>query len=133
MQKEHPKERIMFRGALPKYFRYARENRNKETSAEVLLWSKLKNKQLEGLKFRRQHPLGAYILDFYCHSSQVSIEIDGGYHNLEEQKTYDAERTAFIQESGIRELRFSNEAVMKNIDAVLSMIREACISPCGES
>ncbi len=113
----------------------ARELRKNLTEAEELLWQLLRNRQLNNLKFRRQHPLKAgFILDFYCAESKLGIEIDGGYHNQKEQKEYDAERTKIIQEYGIRIIRFTNEQVLLNIEQVLNDIISAAAppSPNGE-
>ena len=84
-----PGEMPMFFGTYSRNFEYARENRMKSTPAEEQLWTELKNKKLKGLKFRRQHPVGIFILDFYCHSAKLAIELDGGYHLSVEQKEYD--------------------------------------------
>jgi type I restriction enzyme M protein len=114
----------------------ARELRKNQTEAEELLWQLLRNRQLNNLKFRRQHPLKAgFILDFYCAESKLGIEIDGGYHNEKEQREYDAERAKIIQEYGIRIIRFTNEQVLKNTEQVLNNIAAAAAptsSPSGE-
>lgn len=113
----------------------ARELRKNHTEAEELLWQLLRNRQLNNLKFRRQHPLKAgFILDFYCAESKLGIEIDGGYHNEKEQQAYDAERTKIIQEYGIHIIRFSNEQVLQNTAQVLNNIAIAAShpSPFGE-
>jgi len=108
----------------------ARELRKNQTDAEELLWQLLRNRQLNNLKFRRQHPLKAgFILDFYCAESKLGIEIDGGYHNQKEQQEYDAERTKIINEYGIRIIRFTNEQVLKNTEQVLKDIAVQATPP----
>ncbi len=113
----------------------ARELRKKQTEPEELLWQLLRNRQLNDLKFRRQHPLKVgFILDFYCAEAKLGIEIDGDYHNKEEQQLRDAERTKIISEYGIRIVRFTNEQVLQNIVQVLNDIIKAASppSPNGE-
>jgi very-short-patch-repair endonuclease len=88
------------------------------------MWEELKGKKLGGFKFRRQHPYNRFVLDFYCVSEQLSIEIDGGIHNTPENIEYDAVRTKILQDNGITELRFSNEAVLNNRTKVLADILE---------
>ena len=94
------------------------------TEAEQFLWNKLRKKQLEGLKFRRQHPFGHFILDFYCHEKKLVVELDGGYHESAEQKKKDMERTFFLTEVGLTEIRFKNKDVIYNIELVLDEIRK---------
>ena len=106
-------------------FERARLLRQNETPAEKILWTHLKDKQLDGYKFRRQHPIGRYILDFYCHKSKLGIEIDGAYHQDKLQQWVDKERTQFLEELGLRVIRFTNEEVMEQIEMVLVKIREA--------
>jgi very-short-patch-repair endonuclease len=114
----------MFYGTYARNFEYARQNRNKPTPAEDVLWSALKNKQLKGLKFRRQHPIGVFIVDFYCHTTQLAIELDGAYHLEANQQEYDQHRTMMLQEAGIDEIRFSNEVVLNDLESVLKKILE---------
>ncbi len=113
----------------------ARELRKKQTAPEELLWQLLRNRQLNDLKFRRQHPLKVgFILDFYCAEAKLGIEIDGAYHNQKEQQLRDVERTKVINEYGIRIIRFTNDQVLQNIVQVLNDIIEAASppSPNGE-
>jgi len=117
----------MFHHAPAKSFQYARQNRESPTYAEATLWDALKNKQLGGLKFRRQHPVSNYILDFYCHAARLAIEVDGGYHQNAEQHDYDRCRTADLLELGIREIRFTNEEIINHLEAVLEAVRATCI------
>ena len=98
----------------------AREKRVEQTAAEEFLWQHIRNRQLAGIKFRRQHVIAHYIVDFYCHMARLVIEVDGGIH--EQQKEEDALRQAEIEASGAVFIRFSNEEVMDNIAAVLEKI-----------
>jgi very-short-patch-repair endonuclease len=113
----------MFKGADAKLFEFAQENRLNPTKAEAVLWEVLKGNKLGGKKFRRQHPLGHYILDFYCHSEKLGIEIDGEYHNKDTQKIYDEDRTSSIAMEGIRIIRFTNDQVINNIAFVEEEIK----------
>jgi len=99
--------------------------RNNATDAERILWSRLKGRQLLGYKFRRQHGIGVFIMDFYCPERKLAIEIDGSTHWTEGEKEYDRRRQEYIELYGIRFLRFSNFDVYKNIEGVLTVIAEA--------
>jgi len=105
-------------------FGKAKDLRKNETEAEKLLWDKLKNNQLGGFKFRRQHPISLYIADFYCHKLKLIIEIDGGYHFTKEQISKDEERTEILDFNGVNVIRFSNDEVLSNIDNVLNEIKK---------
>ena len=102
--------------------RNAKNLRKRETKAEKLLWEKLKNKQLLGLKFRRQHPIDIFIADFYCHKIKLVIEIDGSIHELLEIKEIDDGRTFELEKLGIKIIRFTNNDIEKNIDMVIKKI-----------
>jgi len=104
------------------------ENRQHATEAEAILWEELRNRKL-GFKFRRQHPVDKYIVDFICLSANLVIEADGDYHNLEEQRESDKVRTERLQDLGYRVLRFKNESILKNIQNVLSSIKTALSNP----
>ncbi|MBK7811303.1 MAG: N-6 DNA methylase [Saprospiraceae bacterium] len=113
----------------------ARALRKNQTEAEELLWQLLRDRQLNSLKFRRQHPLKVgFVLDFFCSEAKLGIEVDGGYHTQKEQQEYDAERTKIINEYGIRIIRFTNEQVLLNTEQVLNDIASSAIppSPNGE-
>lgn len=112
----------MFKGAPSNSFMKAKELRENMTDAESLLWEKLKGNQLNNLKFRRQHPIGIYIADFYCHSLKLIIEVDGEYHNAIEQRKLDEERTKHIEAFQIKVIRFTNNEVLNRIDEVLDEI-----------
>lgn len=103
-------------------FKNAIDNRQQATQAEKEIWDKLKNKRLCGFKFRRQHPLGGYIADFYCFEKKLVIEIDGGIHSLPDQKANDLKRTEDLEENGICVLRFRNEEVLNDFDLVIQKI-----------
>ena len=100
----------------------ARQLRSSQTEAEQKLWIFLRNRQLKGKKFRRQHVIAEYVVDFYCHECKLIIELDGNYHKDEEAKGYDKARTNLLNEYGITVLRFWNEEVMKDIKKVLEKI-----------
>jgi len=109
----------------PQILNNARELRTKQTDAETLLWYFLRNRDFCGIKFRRQHPVCGYILDFYCHEANLAIELDGSGHSEDERKLYDAERTRVLEGAGIKVLRFWNDEVLKNLEAVLEEIYAA--------
>ena len=92
-------------------------------SAEILVWNKLRAKQLFGYKFRRQYSVGPYILDFYCPEFRLAIEIDGDSHAGSEQK-YDQQRQSFVESFGIRFLRFTNSQVYESLDSLIESIAE---------
>ena len=113
----------MWKGAPSDSFSKAQFLRRNETKAEKLLWEKLRNNQLEGLKFRRQHPVNIYIADFYCHKFKLMIELDGDYHNQEQQKQKDEVRTEVLRLNGLKIIRFKNEEVEQDINQVLTTIK----------
>ena len=84
------------------------------TPAEKIFWQMVRNRNLLGLKFRRQHPIGPFVADFYCHDLKLVIEIDGDIHELADVKQYDKERESYIKELGLHVLRFKNEDVFLN-------------------
>ena len=90
--------------------------RNNATSSEALLWKALRGRNAGGYKFRRQQGIGSYILDFYCPELRLCIELDGTSHDHKYE--YDERRTAFLNEQGIKVVRFHNEVVLANVDAV---------------
>ncbi len=114
----------LHKGSIGKLFEYARDLRKNETSAEDLLWRNLRNRKLDGLKFRRQHPLDKLIPDFYCHEKKLAIEVDGSVHDSKEAKESDEGRTYELKELGITVLRFRNEEVLNDMSLVLKTIRE---------
>ncbi|MFL5728994.1 MAG: endonuclease domain-containing protein [Cytophagaceae bacterium] len=104
---------------------YRKELRNNLTTAEATLWIYLQKKKLQGKKFRRQHSVGNYILDFYCPSEKLAIELDGAHHFTPEGRIYDKQRTRFLADHNIRVIRFENDQVLHQTDYVLDRIRQA--------
>jgi very-short-patch-repair endonuclease len=92
------------------------------TGAEILLWRYLKGKQLLGHKFRRQHSVGPYVLDFYCPEARLAIEVDGESHHSNSARAHDRRKTQYMERFNIRVLRFSDENVFSNLDGVLKCI-----------
>jgi len=105
----------------------AQDLRAQTTPAEALLWKYLRRDQLNGLRFRRQHPIGGYIADFACPLHKLVIEVDGSIHEF--QKEDDERRTACLCDRGYRVVRFSNEEVLNNIESVLNQIISATQLP----
>jgi very-short-patch-repair endonuclease len=105
----------------------ARALRKNLTEAEQRLWRKLKQRQLAGVKFRRQQPIGRFIVDFVCFEKSIIVEVDGGQHG--EQVSYDAERTRWLEAQGYRVLRFWNNEVLGQTEAVLEAILAALSDP----
>lgn len=101
-----------------------KELRSNLTPAEAFLWKYLKNSQLEGRKFRRQHSFGKFVIDFYCSTEKLGVELDGMYHFTEEQIKYDADRTEYMNSLGIRIIRFENAEVFEKTDEVLIKIKD---------
>lgn len=110
--------------AIGKLYQYGRELRKEATPAEKLLWVFLRNKKLDGMKFRRQHPIDKFVVDFYCHEKKLVVELDGGIHDIKVNKEYDEARTAMLAGLGIYVLRFNNDEVTNNIEMVLRKIKE---------
>lgn len=99
------------------------ELRNNLTPAEATLWKALRRSQLEGRKFRRQHSIGKFILDFYCPEERLAVELDGAHHFTSAGQESDAERTTFLNECYITVLRFENKDVFENMESVLETIK----------
>lgn len=97
----------------------ARKLRKNQTPQEAKLWNILRNHQLHNLEFRRQHPIGEYIVDFICRPKKLIIELDGGQHNCPENIEYDKKRTEYLKSRGYHVLRFWNNDVDCNIDGVM--------------
>ena len=120
------KEILMFYGASPEIFRRAGLLRNHMTEAEKLLWNELKSNKLNGFKFRRQHPINQFIVDFYCHKTKLVIELDGEIHKNKDQKDRDEGRQFILEEFGLKVIRFKNEEVMNQRNLVLDKITKHC-------
>jgi very-short-patch-repair endonuclease len=102
----------------------AKKLRRNSTHAEKVLWNRLRTKQLEGIKFRRQQPIEGIIVDFVSFEKGIVIEVDGGQHAT--GKANDLDRDRFLAKSGYRVLRFWNNEVLENLEGVLNVIRKAC-------
>ncbi|MEE9284574.1 MAG: endonuclease domain-containing protein [Dehalococcoidia bacterium] len=107
----------------------ARALRRRAPEVEMRLWRLLRARQVGGAKFRRQHPIGPYIADFYCHKARLVVEVDGGGHAEDTQAAADARRTAWLEGTGIRVLRFWDNDVLQNPEGVLERVMEAVLSP----
>ena len=103
----------------------ARNLPKRSTEAEKLLWSRLRARQLDGLKFRRQQPIGNHVVDFVCLEKGVIVEVDGSQHAVEKAK--DEKRDKWFEDEGFKVLRFWDNEVLTNIDGVLEVIRENCL------
>jgi very-short-patch-repair endonuclease len=115
----------MFYGANSATLRAAGRLRRNMTLAELILWKKLKDRNIISVKFRRQHPINMFIVDFYCHEHKLVIEVDGEIHYNQESIDYDSGRTAELNNYGIQVIRFTNDQVIYNIDLVIEKIIKA--------
>ena len=113
--------RKKFSGAGKLIFESAAKHRKQPTFAEEILWNDLRTKPF-GIKFRRQHPFSTYILDFYCHSLKLAIEVDGSVHDLEEVKENDLIRQHQLEEEGLTFLRFRNKDIVEKPEEVIKQI-----------
>jgi very-short-patch-repair endonuclease len=102
----------------------ARQLRKDETWAEKLLWRWLRDRRFSSYKFRRQHPLGDYYLDFFCEEAELNVELDGSQHGFPGQQNHDAEREKFLQSRGIKTLRFWNSHLRRNAQSIRDTIFE---------
>ncbi|MCK9398738.1 MAG: endonuclease domain-containing protein [Bacteroidales bacterium] len=109
-------------GATPELLLIAADLRKTMTDTEKILWNKLRNRQVAGFRFRRQHPIREFVVDFFCYEAMLVIEIDGDVHEEAYQKERDVERTKILRSLGLMELRFKNAAVLKNIESVIKKI-----------
>jgi len=103
---------------------FRRDLRNNATISENYLWKALRRSQLEGIKFRRQHSIENFIVDFFCPREKLIIEIDGTVHNNFVNNEYDYKRTERLNELGFKAIRFTNQEIKNNIDLVLQAIKE---------
>jgi len=99
--------------------------RTATTSAEAILWTHLQRRQLLGKKFRRQQSLGRYVVDFYCPECRLIVELDGAPHFEPDADVYENDRTAYLEGLGLKVIRFENQTIHDDIEAVLEGIREA--------
>ena len=113
----------MHLNASPLIFMYADALRKRETEAEKIMWSRLRKKQVEGEKFRRQHPFKKFVGDFYCYKLRLLIEIDGDYHLTPEQIFYDGDRSEILEIDNIQVLRFTNDDVLNSLENVIFQIK----------
>ncbi|MEX2369554.1 MAG: endonuclease domain-containing protein [Bacteroidales bacterium] len=113
----------MYYGADSITRRRAKNLRSNLTKAELCLWENIRDRKL-GFKFRRQHPIGIYIVDFYCHELKLVVEVDGDIHQEHEQIDWDRERTIKLNMLKIKVIRFTNDEVLNNIDEVINSIQE---------
>jgi very-short-patch-repair endonuclease len=104
---------------------FAQENRKRPTISEAQMWHELRNYKLGGLKFRRQHLIDPFIVDFYCSEKKLAVEVDGDAHAIDAARIHDAQREAWLRDHGIRVLRFSHDRVIHDMDAVLAEILSA--------
>ena len=102
----------------------AKTLRKNSTIQEKRLWNLLKNRQFHNLKFKRQSPIGKYVVDFICHERKLIIELDGGQHNENKNIENDIERTNFLESLGFKVIRFWNNDIYKNIDGVITEIEK---------
>lgn len=116
----------MFYGASPLIMKRAGELRSRMTETEKILWDVVRENTIQGLKFRRQHPLNNYIADFYCHKIKLVVEIDGSVHFTETAKEYDEYRTNVMNSLGIEVLRFTNEEICNDLSNVINAIESKC-------
>jgi very-short-patch-repair endonuclease len=114
----------MFYGANASAFRAAAILRKNMTLAEKILWKKLRDRTIFDVKFRKQHPVWIFIVDFYCHEYKLVIEIDGDIHNEDTTKEYDLGRSAELEKFGLKVIRFTNDQILFDMDFVMSEIHK---------
>ena len=117
-QEDYP----IYFGAGPEMLRIAGDLRKSMTPAEKVLWERLRNKQVSGLRFRRQHPIKDFVVDFFCYDALLVIEVDGTVHDETSQKERDEQRTIILQKLGLKEIRFTNYEVIHHTDQVIKKI-----------
>ena len=117
--------RPWMRGRTPELLEASRRLRSEMTEAEAALWAGLRRDGIRGMRFRRQHAVGRFILDFYCPAYKLAVEVDGAVHDTPDQAEYDAARTDALNQLGIRVLRVRNDDVMLDIMGVLARIAAA--------
>ena len=110
----------------PQLLEFAKAMRTNATDAEHLMWQLLRAKRFMNLKFRRQHVIAPYIVDFYCHELGLVIELDGSQHNTDDCRAYDFERTKFLEALGLKVVRYWNHDVLRRADVVLEDLLNVC-------
>ncbi|KXO85911.1 DNA methyltransferase [Acinetobacter venetianus] len=110
----------------PQLLEFAKAMRSNATDAEHLMWQLLRAKRFMNLKFRRQHVIAPYIVDFYCHELGLVIELDGSQHSTEDAIEYDAERTKFLEALGLKVVRYWNHEVLGRTDVMLGDLWNKC-------
>jgi very-short-patch-repair endonuclease len=131
-------ERPFYYGASTEILARADKLRKNQTGVEKVLWKRLKGNRFENLRFRRQHPIAKFIVDFYCHELLLVVELDGSIHNKEEVAERDEGREIELKKLGLTILRFTNDQVIHNMDKILNKIRkvknerQTNASPLGE-
>lgn len=126
-KKDHYRGGFEFSGLLEE----ARRLRERQTPAEAMMWELLRNQKFMGLKFRRQHQIGDYIVDFFCHSERLVIELDGGVHATEDRRKKDQKRDNYLTSRGFQILRFANDEFLQAPQHVLNSIADSISSPSG--
>jgi very-short-patch-repair endonuclease len=122
-QEDYP----IYFGAGPELLRIAGDLRKSMTPAEKVLWKRLRNRQVNGFRFRRQHPIKDFIVDFFCYDAMLVIEVDGEVHDDSYQSERDEQRTLILKKLGIKELRFANKEVINQTDEVIHKIEAALL------
>jgi very-short-patch-repair endonuclease len=118
-------KRAWIRGRTPRMLEASRRLRSEMTPAELALWDGLRGEGIRGMRFRRQHAIGRFVLDFYCPAHRFAVEVDGAIHDGEQQMEYDAARTEALEQLGIRVFRVRNEDVLHDVMDVLARIATA--------
>lgn len=111
----------------PQLLVFAKTMRHTATDAENLMWQLIRAKRFMNLKFRRQHVIAPYIVDFYCHEISLVIELDGSQHGTDDAIEYDAERTKFLEALNLKVVRYWNHEVLQNMDVVLEDLCNICL------
>jgi very-short-patch-repair endonuclease len=114
----------MHRNAKPDLFKLAGQSRKVSTEAEKILWERLRGRRLNGFKFRRQHPIAEFIVDFICVEFGLAIEVDGEYHDSDKQRMLDEQRTVELNKLNIKVIRFTNHEVIHQTNLVLNKIEQ---------
>jgi very-short-patch-repair endonuclease len=117
-------DRDFYFGSGREIIKRARFLRNTMTPSEYILWSHIRKKRLSGIIFRRQHPIGQFIVDFNCHEAKLVIEIDSNIHDSDENIEHDENKTFELEKSGLKVIRFKNELITGNSDEVLEILQK---------